>query len=199
LDQQAARRIIIVDYRPEWVEEFTVAAYVIRRALGDLALRIDHIGSTAVPGLPAKDVIDVQVTVRDLTPELEAAFQAGGYQRKVNITCDHQPPGSQPGDNRHWEKWFYNAPPDQRPTNIHARRAGGANGRYALLFRDYLRAHPLAAAAYARTKRALAAHGETDWDLYYDVKDPVCDIIIAAAEDWATSVDWRTEHYAKAG
>lgn len=197
MEQQAARRIIIVDYRPEWIEEFAIAAAMIRGALGNLVLSIDHIGSTAVPGLPAKDIIDVQVTVRDLTLELEAAFQESGYPRKLNIMYDHQPPGTPPGDDRHWEKWFFNAPPGRRSTNIHARRAGSANGRYALLFRDYLRAHPFAAAAYARTKRALAAHGETDWELYYDVKDPVCDIIRAAAEDWAASTDWRIEHFVR--
>ena len=42
---------------------------------------------------------------------------------------------------------------------------------------------------------ALAHYSPTDWDLYYDVKDPVCDIIIASAEDWATATNWRIEHY----
>jgi GrpB-like predicted nucleotidyltransferase (UPF0157 family) len=64
-----------------------------------------------------------------------------------------------------------------------------------LLFRDYLRAHPLATAAYGQAKQALAAHGPTDWDLYYDVKDPICDIIMAGAEDWAAATGWRLEHY----
>ncbi|MGH2388644.1 MAG: GrpB family protein [Chloroflexota bacterium] len=197
MNQPTTRRITIIDYHPAWVEEFAVAASTLRKALGDLALRVDHIGSTAVPGLPAKDIIDVQVTVRDITSELETAFQEGGYQRNVGITHDHQPPGTTPDDARNWEKQFYNAPSNLRPTNIHARRAGSVNGRYALLFRDYARAHPLAAAAYARTKKALAAHGETDWDLYYDVKDPVCDIIMAAAEDWAAATDWRIEHFVR--
>jgi GrpB-like predicted nucleotidyltransferase (UPF0157 family) len=75
------------------------------------------------------------------------------------------------------------------------RRAGSANGRYPLLFRDYLRTHPLAAAAYAKVKQALARNDSYNWDLYYDVKDPVCDIIMAAAEDWAVQSDWRIEHY----
>jgi len=85
--------------------------------------------------------------------------------------------------------------PAPRPINLHVRRAGSANGRYALLFRDYLRAHPLASGAYAQVKMALAEHGPTDWDLYYDVKDPVCDIIMAGAEDWAASINWKTEYY----
>ncbi len=54
---------------------------------------------------------------------------------------------------------------------------------------------PDAAEAYAQIKKALATHDSTDWDLYYDVKDPVCDIIMAGAEEWAKIVDWRAEHY----
>jgi GrpB-like predicted nucleotidyltransferase (UPF0157 family) len=79
--------------------------------------------------------------------------------------------------------------------NLHVRRAGSANGRYALLFRDYLCAHPLAAAAYGQAKHALAAHDPNDWDLYYDVKDPICDILMAGAEDWAATTGWSLAHY----
>jgi GrpB-like predicted nucleotidyltransferase (UPF0157 family) len=75
------------------------------------------------------------------------------------------------------------------------RRAGGANGRYALLFRDYLRAHDLAAAAYAQSKMALARHAPANWDLYYDIKDPICDIIMAGAENWASTTGWRADQY----
>jgi hypothetical protein len=71
---------------------------------------------------------------------------------------------------------------------------GNANGRYALLFRDYLRAHSLAAAACAQVKQALAQHGPFDWDRSYDVKDPVCALLMAGAEDWAAAMGWRTAH-----
>lgn len=185
--------IAIVDYRPEWAEEFEAIARPLHEALGELALRIDHIGSTAVPGLAAKDIIDVQVTVRDFTPDLEAAFRRAGYSR-LDYTQDHRPPTAT-GPDRDWEKQMYRPAPGARPTNLHVRRAGSANGRYALLFRDYLRAHPLAAAAYAQAKTALARHAPTDWDLYYHVKDPICDIIMDGAEDWAASTRWRIEHY----
>src|SRR5688572_11833075 len=149
-----------MDYRPEWADEFTAIARPLQEALGELALRVDHIGSTAVPGLAAKDVIDIQVTVRDFTPDLEAAFQRAGYSR-LEYNRDHRPPtaGSAPhsGPDRDWEKQMYrpNPGPGVRPTNVHVRRAGSANGRYALLFRDYLRAHPLASGAYAQAKVAL--------------------------------------------
>ncbi len=184
-----SRQIVIVEHRPEWVQEFTSIARSIQAALGDLALRIDHIGSTAVEGLAAKDIIDVQVTVADLSSEVEAAFLRAGYTRR-EYTQDHRPPTAT-GPDRDWEKQFYHPPAGTRPANIHVRRASSANGRYALLFRDYLRAHPFAAMAYARAKTALARYAPTDWDLYYDVKDPICDIIMAGAELWATSCGWR--------
>ncbi len=193
MSQKQVREIVIVDYRPEWVEDFTAIARALQEALGDLALRIDHIGSTAVPGLAAKDVIDVQITVRDFTPALEAAFRRAGFERLPQITQDHIPPTAT-GQSHDWEKQMYRSP-NIRPHNLHVRRAESANGRYALLFRDYLRSHSLATAAYSQSKKALAQHGPTDWDLYYAVKDPICDIIMAGAEDWAASTHWRIKHY----
>jgi GrpB-like predicted nucleotidyltransferase (UPF0157 family) len=68
--------------------------------------------------------------------------------------------------------------------------SGRSNFRYALLFRDYLRHSPSAAAAYAHVKIALARLHPDDVDAYYDVKDPVCDLIIGAAERWAAAVAW---------
>ncbi len=190
---QAVNPIVIVEYRPHWVAEFSEREHLLRKALGDMALRVDHIGSTAVPGLAAKDIIDIQVTVRDFTPELEEAFSNASYKR-LEHTQDHIPPNFT-GTERDWEKRLYSPPSGSRRTNIHLRRAGSPNGRYALLFRDYLRAHPLASMAYGQSKVALAQHGPTDWDLYYDVKDPICDIIMAGAEDWAALAPWRIEHY----
>ena len=66
--------IMIVDYRPEWVTEYAKLAERLCASLGDLALRVDHIGSTAVPGLAAKDIVDIQVTVADFSASLEPAF-----------------------------------------------------------------------------------------------------------------------------
>jgi GrpB-like predicted nucleotidyltransferase (UPF0157 family) len=70
------------------------------------------------------------------------------------------------------------------------RLIGRANQRYALLFRDYLRTHSTAAAAYAQVKAALALLHPDDMDAYYEVKDPVCDIIMCGAEDWAVVSHW---------
>lgn len=188
------REIVIVDYRTEWPVEFERIREWLAGALGDAALRIDHIGSTAVPGLAAKDIIDAQVTVAALDVSvLDPAFARIGCARALDIDHDHVPPTASDGDG--WRKLYYRPPATLRPTHLHVRRAGSANGRYALLFRDYLRAHPLAAGAYAQVKRALVGHDSFNVDFYYDVKDPVCDSIMAGAEDWATATDWRVEHY----
>lgn len=195
MNAKQTREIVIVEYRPEWPQEFQRIAGQLADALGNAALRIDHIGSTSVPGLSAKDIIDVQVTVAELNAaNLDTLFARAGCVRKVEVDHDHVPPTA-PDSAQNWQKLFYSPPADMRPTNIHVRRAGSANGRYALLFRDNLREHPLAALAYAQVKVALARKDATDWDLYYDVKDPVCDIIMAGAEDWAAQTGWRIEHY----
>jgi GrpB-like predicted nucleotidyltransferase (UPF0157 family) len=182
--------IEIVSYDDRWPEEFRRIGAPLRTALGELALRIDHIGSTAVPGLAAKDVIDVQVTVATLdAPAIESALVPLGYTPWEGIAGDHVPPGydDHPED---WSKLFFRAPAGQRRTNLHVRQAGRANQRYALLFRNYLRAEPRAAGAYAQIKEALARLHPTDMDAYYDVKDPVCDIIMAAAERWAAQTNY---------
>jgi GrpB-like predicted nucleotidyltransferase (UPF0157 family) len=80
-----------------------------------------------------------------------------------------------------------NAPAD---VNLHVRVVGSPNERLALLFRDYLREHPAAVAAYAQFKLALA-EAVADLDTYTDIKDPVVDLVIAAARQWASDVRWQ--------
>jgi GrpB-like predicted nucleotidyltransferase (UPF0157 family) len=80
---------------------------------------------------------------------------------------------------------------EPRPAHVHIRVYGRANMRYALLFRDYLRAHPAALGAYAQIKQALAHYHADDVDAYYAVKDPVCDVIMAAAGQWASATGWQ--------
>ena len=180
--------IAIVPYRPGWREEFLALGETLRRTLGPLALRIDHIGSTAVPGLAAKDVIDIQITIGDFDPAIEAAFSQAGYQRIRTVGQDHLPPGSARLDD--WAKWLFKPAASRRPVNVHARLPGRANQRYALLFRDYLRTHSAVAQSYAQVKRALAGHHPNDPEAYYAIKDPVCDLIIAGAEPWAAATAW---------
>ena len=107
--------IVIVPYQTTWPAQFRAIGGVLREALGDLALRIDHIGSTSVPGLAAKDRIDIQITVRELEPAVEQVLNRAGYARVMRIKQDHIPPQG-PDEPRQWPKWFFNAPESQRPT-----------------------------------------------------------------------------------
>jgi len=183
--------IEIVPYKEQWPHEFRQIAAKMRAALGELALRIDHIGSTSVPRLAAKDIIDVQVSIASFAviDAVQVAFETIGYTMHETIGRDHHPP-LYTGAESAWEKRFFRPPPDQRRTNTHVRVLGNANQRYALLFRDYLRAHEEIAAAYATLKMKLAHYHPDDSEAYTDIKDPVCDVIMAAAERWATSTGW---------
>ena len=183
--------IEILPYQAHWIIEFQQLGITLRQALGPLALRIDHIGSTSVPGLGAKDIIDIQVTVAALTPEepLTAAFAAAGHPLRPGILEDHRPAGDL-RPNADWQKRYCPELPGERRVHIHARTAGTANQRYALLFRDFLRSNLAASGSYDQIKRELARLHPDDADAYYAVKDPVCDLVMVAAETWAASVNW---------
>jgi GrpB-like predicted nucleotidyltransferase (UPF0157 family) len=186
--------IEIIDSQSRWPAEFAAYAATLRAALGPLALAINHIGSTSVPGLEAKDVIDIQVSVRtlDIAEPLYAAFQKTVYRLRRSVGFDHVPKGED-ADPQRWAKRMAGEREGDRRTHIHIRVRGSPNERYALLFRDYLRANPAAAASYGLIKRELAAlhPDDADADAYYAVKDPVCDLVIDAAEPWAAATLWR--------
>ncbi len=183
------QRIEIVPYQERWAEEFLEIAGRLRAGLGGLAVRIDHIGSTSVPGLAAKDIIDIQITVSDLSEEVIQTMAGLGYTRHPIIHRDHPIPGFQ-GPDTEWEKFLFEPLAGQRKTNTHMRALGRANQRYALLFRDYLRSHSPTAQAYAELKRRLAA-SLPDRKLYPEVKDPAVDLIYFAAEEWAAVNGWQ--------
>ena len=117
------------------------------------------------------------------------ALHRAGYERLAHITRDHVPAGKPEGPEQ-WSKWFYSERVGARRVNLHVRVAGRANQRYAVLFRDYLRANVEAAAAYGQIKMALAGYHAQDVEAYYAIKDPVCDIIMAGAEAWAAATGW---------
>ena len=173
-----ARRI--VDYDPSWPAQAEQLGARLRAALGPLALRIDHIGSTAVPGLAAKDALDLQVTVADLDDATVAgvagALSAAGFVYRSEVTRDHRPPG-ETGPDSDWEKRFFQAPPGERPAHIHVRAQGRPNQAYPLRFRDFLRGAPDVAEAYARLKRALSRYHTYDGEAYNEIKDPAVDLI----------------------
>lgn len=141
----------IVEYDGTWPAAFQEERARIAHALGALARRIDHHGSTSVPGLAAKPVIDIQVSVRRLRP-MEAyrtALEAIGYLHRSHPDDAFAP--------------FFHRPASWPHTHhVHAVEAGGTPERETLAFRDFLRVHPEAAQRYAALKRELAPRFVSD-------------------------------------
>lgn len=179
----------LVASRAEWAAEFETLARQLEAALGPLALRIDHVGSTSVPGLAAKDVIDVQVIVESFAPEIDAALTRAGLTAPFGAERlrDHVPKGSTWPEER-WEKLLYVAA-SGRAAHVHVRLTGSPNERYALLFRDYLRADETARRAWEAVKRRVAAEAP-DRAAYAEAKDPLCDELMVGAERWAAASGW---------
>jgi GrpB-like predicted nucleotidyltransferase (UPF0157 family) len=181
--------IDVIDYRTAWPLEFKKVGVRLRSNLGELAVRIDHIGSTSVPGLCAKDVLDIQVSVHTLDPAVAKKLSKLGFRSRSGVWVDHRPPEAS-GPDEDWQKLLFSEPINERRINLHVRVVGRPNQRYPLLFRDYLIAHPQMAAAYGALKRRLAAGLRNDAD-YAVVKDPAVDLIYLAAESWSKCVVWQ--------
>lgn len=144
--------IEVIDYQIHWTDEFnTIAEHIGQVAAGHL-LRIDHIGSTSVPTLCAKDVIDIQITVEDLTNEqLYTLLSNAGYQTRPNITQDMLV--GYDNSSAELQKRFFREQSGTRRAQFHIRQQGRVNQLYPLLFRDFLRYDELTRTAYAQVKR----------------------------------------------
>jgi GrpB-like predicted nucleotidyltransferase (UPF0157 family) len=183
--------IIVVPYDPAWQRLGAALVSELDAALGPPALRVDHIGSTSIPGMAAKPVFDLQVSVADLDTAA-AAFDeplaALGFARRP-YEQDHVPAGRDDPAHRWVKRYWHQRVPGQEQVNLHCRLAGSPNERLALLFRDWFRAHPEAVPAYARFKGTLAG-AVGDLGVYTDVKDPVVDLVVTVAEEWAVTTGW---------
>ena len=137
--------IVLAEYDPEWVQQFEDEARRLQEALGDVALRIEHIGSTSVPGLAAKPVIDIQVSVSDVheTDAYRVPLESIGYTyATVPFPYFHRPEG-----------WPHSH-------HVHVREAGCRDERRTIAFRDWLREHPDDRASYEELKRLLASDAD---------------------------------------
>jgi GrpB-like predicted nucleotidyltransferase (UPF0157 family) len=177
---------------PSWELKGRASADEIKEVLGPLALRVEHIGSTAIPGMAAKPIIDLQGSVADLE-QAANAFQgplaAHGFER-LPFEQDHVPAGhSEPSERWSKRMWTRTDPPWDA-INLHIRKRGAPNERLALLFRDWFRAHPLAVPAYSQFK-SLLSEALPDIATYTDIKDPVVDLVVVAAEQWALTTGWK--------
>jgi GrpB-like predicted nucleotidyltransferase (UPF0157 family) len=178
-------------YDPAWAPRGRALAEDLETALGPLALRADHIGSTAIPGMAAKRVFDLQVSVADLDRAAEAfdrPLAERGFEQRPFFQ-DHVPAAHDEPPER-WAKrlWIRRDPADDA-INLHVRVQGAPNERLALLFRDWFRAHPRAVPAYSQFKSLLSA-ALPDLPTYAGIKDPVVDVVIVAAEEWAGAIGW---------
>ena len=141
-----ADAISIVEYDPAWPSVFVAERDRLAAALGALAVRIDHNGSTAIVGLAAKPVIDIQISVRSLQP-------IDSYKdRLIQLGYVHVP---HPDDS--FCPFFHRPAEWPHSHHVHVVQSGGVEERRTLAFRDYLREHPAVAGEYEELKRNLAA------------------------------------------
>jgi GrpB-like predicted nucleotidyltransferase (UPF0157 family) len=161
-------RITLVEYDPEWPGQFEREAARIRTALGDRALRIEHTGSTSVPGLIAKPVIDILLVVADSAdePPYVPALESAGYVLRIREPEWHE------------HRLFKGPDVD---LNLHVFSAGSAEIERMLLFRDRLRASAEDRELYARTKRQLAQRRWKFVQNYADAKSQIISAILSAA------------------
>jgi GrpB-like predicted nucleotidyltransferase (UPF0157 family) len=176
--------VAVVEYDPDWPAEFERLAGRVQAALGDRALAIDHIGSTSVPGLAAKDCIDAQVRVAALAPDLIDLMESHGFR------CRPEPWNrTEISNGHHCEKLVFAPPTGERATNVHLRITDQPNTRFALLFRDYLRADPTARNAWGAFKQRLA-QSVPDLADYGQIKAPATKLLMTSAEHWAAQTSW---------
>jgi len=160
--------IVLVDYDPAWADQFAREAARIRTALGERALLLEHAGSTSVPGLAAKAIVDIVLAVPDSSNEDDyvPALEAEGYELRIR----------EPDWYEH--RVLKKAEPN---VNLHVFSAGCVEIERMLAFRDHLRADEADRALYERTKRALAARNWAYVQDYADAKSEVVEAIIARA------------------
>ena len=169
--------VYVVDADPGWPARFEALRARLEARLGP-SFRIDHVGSTAVAGLAAKPIIDIQVSVPDLADE--HAYRTA--IESIGVVLRAREPGHR----------FFRTPPEtERRLHVHVCESGGDWERRHLLFRDYLRAHPERAAEYERLKRRRAEELRDDRIAYTDAKDDFVAETLTRAERWAAETGWR--------
>jgi GrpB-like predicted nucleotidyltransferase (UPF0157 family) len=176
MEKYGAGSIIISDYDPNWPTLFEQERTRIKNALGSFALVIEHVGSTAVPGLPSKPIIDLLVGVPNLEEVKERCIdliEALGYNYIPRYAS------WLPG-----ELFFRKGPPGPWTHHVHLMKPLNPRWEALLLFRDYLRAHPEAVRAYADIKRALAASSKDNIEAYRNGKNAFVEKTIAKARVW---------------
>jgi GrpB-like predicted nucleotidyltransferase (UPF0157 family) len=171
------QRVFVAPHDPRWADEFDREASVVAGAMGDVVQVIHHIGSTAIPGICAKPIIDMLAVVSDLSvlDERTARMEALGYEAlgEFGIT-----------GRRYFRKDDRNG---NRTHQVHAFQAGSPQIERHLAFRDFMRAHPGCALEYDVLKRRLAELHPADISSYTDGKDEFIRDVDARAAAWRRS------------
>jgi GrpB-like predicted nucleotidyltransferase (UPF0157 family) len=163
--------VVLVPYDEAWPSLFAEERARIERALGSRAERVEHVGSTAVPGLPAKPILDIMVCVRSLR-EAECCIRP-----LEQLYYDYRGEAGVPG------RLFFRKG-DPRSHHLHVTPIGGKFWERHLVFRDYLRAHPETALEYAQLKHRLAGRFRRDRAAYTEAKtDFISEVVRRALED----------------
>lgn len=164
------REIRVVDYDPTWSQYFKAHQEIIANALGDNALRIEHIGSTSVPDLAAKPIIDILIVVKNSAGESTylSQLETAGYVLRVR----------EPDWNEHR---MMRTP--EKDVHIHIYSVGCGEIERNLTFRDRLRTNAEDRRRYEETKRTLSKNDWPDMNAYANAKKEVIESIIAAARD----------------
>ncbi|MFD1177822.1 GrpB family protein [Paenibacillus puldeungensis] len=169
----------IAKHDPEWRNLFLETGMKLRESLGDLAVRIDHVGSTSVVGLDAKPIIDIQISVLDFEDVLvyKDKIKAVGFVLRE--------------ENPDKTKRYFREVPGARRTHIHVRQLGSFSEQMTILFRDYLRGHPEDCLRYAEEKHRLMKLFKNEWPKYVEGKDPIVWNIIQKSHIWSQEVGWK--------
>jgi GrpB-like predicted nucleotidyltransferase (UPF0157 family) len=170
LAARGTQPVEVVDYDPEWPKRYERERDRIAAALGEGVVAIEHVGGTAVPGLPAKPVIDIMVGV----PDIERAGQA--VAGLINLGYQYVPELESQLPER---RYFRRGVPETH--HVHMVALSSDFWEEHLLFRDYLRTHPQAAEEYGKLKRGLAGRFRFDRDAYRAGKVPFIETVVDAA------------------
>ena len=186
--------LAVVDPVASWPAQAARLVARLADALTPRVVRVDHVGSTSVPNLPAKDVIDLQIGVTSLADADDPGFVADlterGFVRLPEISADRS--HTSDGDPAQWAKRFHASMDPGRAANVHIREVGSAGWLFALQFRDWLRANPSARHRYASLKQALAA-GAPNAAEYAEAKEPWFADAYPQVMDWARRSGWTDE------
>ena len=156
------KRVIVVSYDAQWKDEFLKIENELKTVLGNLALRIEHVGSTSVEGLSAKPIIDIDVVIDDydVFAEVVEALRSIGYSHEGNLGIEGREAFKYDGKEHLMKHHLYVCTKDSKELKRH------------LAFRDYLRLHPEAVLEYSRIKEEGARLFPDDIDKYIEYKGP---------------------------